>query len=1573
MSQVNITLNTNTVDINTTNNQIVVTDPTNPNVVNITQPVTSVVEVITAGPQGTPGPAGIIPNTGSFATTGSNSFNGNQIITGSLSQGIRNSAIGSSSHAEGSGSIARGIGSHAEGSFTNASGSYSHTEGGTTFALGSYSHAEGASTRAIGLYSHAEGEIAYALGIGSHAEGGYTIASGSYSHAEGYYTSASGNYSHAEGSGSIASGIGSHAEGRLTIASGNYSHAEAWLTKAIGNYSHAEGVDTSGSGEGSHAEGASTLAFGTYSHAEGSNTQAVSLASHAEGYYTTASGDYSHVEGSSTQTIGNYSHAEGTATLTGITSAFATEKTDGILNGLVTLDSEYGDISSYFTQNGYLYIHYSDESTEISEWASYLITSINWDGTNTTIQLIDGSIDANQAFVGDITYLTNNGVFGGDSTIPGPSAHAEGDTTRAVGPYSHAEGQTTYALGLGSHAEGKSTYAVGNWSHAEGVGTRAIGNNSHAEGEYTQAIANSSHAEGFYTIASARRQHVQGMYNITSSVEGAFILGNGSAENDRSNLIFAAGNSVQITGSLIVSGSNTFTNIGPAVFSGSINVTQGISGSFSGSGANLNSIPASAITGLSSTQIATGSVTASVSTGTGSFQITSGSTSFLFISSSGNVGIGTNAPTSPLTVVGAVNATTFNANFAVLSTRASKADLYGFTGPTLSYYNGVSIVPALTVLPTGNIAINTTTDAGHKLYVSGSGVSGSLNVDGTLYVSGSRVGIGTSTPTASLHIASPGAIATDIAFKVRNSANTRDFLVVNGAGDVFNNGAGGVTSNTFFGENSGRLTIGANNSFFGRSAGQSNTTGSSNSFFGVNAGFSNTTGNSNSFFGLNAGFNNTTGGNSNSFFGVNAGLSNTTGSNNSFFGQSAGLNTTTGSNNSFVGTSAGRYIADGITNLTAVDNSVFLGFDTRANGNSQTNQIVIGHNAIGIGSNSVVLGNDSITTTALKGNVGIGVTTLTAKLQVKGTGATTSTTALRVENSNASASLLVNDAGNVGIGTPSPSASLDIVGNVRIVTTPSAGNIVRPDNVGAAFQFGNGTNTAYGEFRFKNTGGTDIGRLLENGNFGIGLITPSASLHISGASSANLLRIDSPASSSILFVTGSGNVGIGTSTPAYTLDVSGSARVSDISYLTLGARIGTTTTTAGIFPSGTSGRESLNLRSSLLPTDTGNDVVITNGQGDVGNTSSIRSLLTVARSFAPTSGTGIYNLIQVNPTINQTGGANGITRGLYINPTITSASDFRAIETTQGRNIFTDTYVASGSANSGSLLDLSQTWNTTGTPIAIKLNVTDTASNSLSDLMSLQVGGSARFRILKSGYFAHNTGGEIAGSVIIGSNVVTPSARLHVRGSGATSATTTFLLQNSTPTNLLSINDIGQVAFTSPTMSLAASQSAFSISPIISASAVVGGQYYGVNITPTFFQTTGSQTKTAFRVAATYTGSSAAATGGTNIIADFGSTSAGSQLTVTDVTSGSIYMVNDVSGLPIIEATSDWGVKIYDFPRVVLEKTGSQVNINGTLQVSGSFILPLSQSATPQTGSAYWSGSLLFIYNGTRYMSASFF
>ena len=51
-------------------------------------------------------------------------------------------------------------------------------------------------------------------------------------------------------------------------------------------------------------------------------------------------------------------------------------------------------------------------------------------------------------------------------------------------------------------------------------------------------------------------------------------------------------------------------------------------------------------------QIASGSVSASVNINSASFQITSGSSTFLFVSNSGNVGIGTTTPTNNLDVNG---------------------------------------------------------------------------------------------------------------------------------------------------------------------------------------------------------------------------------------------------------------------------------------------------------------------------------------------------------------------------------------------------------------------------------------------------------------------------------------------------------------------------------------------------------------------------------------------------------------------------------------------------------------------------------------------------------------------------------------------------------------------------------------------------------------------------------------------------------------------------------------------------------------------------------------------------------
>jgi nitrogen fixation protein len=78
-------------------------------------------------------------------------------------------------------------------------------------------------------------------------------------------------------------------------------------------------------------------------------------------------------------------------------------------------------------------------------------------------------------------------------------------------------------------------------------------------------------------------------------------------------------------------------------------------------------------------------------------------------------------------------------------------------------------------------------------------------------------------------------------------------------------------------------------------------------------------------------------------------------------------------------------------------------------------------------------------------------------------------------------------------------------------------------------------------------------------------------------------------------------------------------------------------------------------------------------------------------NFAPTSGTKVFQYLNISGTINQTGGANGITRGLYVNPTLTAAADFRAIETARGNVVFGNLPTSSAGLPTGAI------WNDAGT------------------------------------------------------------------------------------------------------------------------------------------------------------------------------------------------------------------------------------------------------------------------------------
>lgn len=251
--------------------------------------------------------------------------------------------------------------------------------------------------------------------------------------------------------------------------------------------------------------GFNVTASGQYSHAEGQFTTASANYSHAQGYATKAVGLNSHAEGTTTTASGSYSHAEGSTTqAVGGGSHAEGQSTSAIGN----------------------YSHAEGDSA--------------------------------------IAQGANSHAEGYLTLASGSYSHAEGNNTTAFKTYAHSEGKTTIASGSYSHAEGESTRTVGDGSHAEGYFTTASGDYSHAEGSSTTTLGNYSHAEGLSTITSGSYQHVQGQYNLSSSAQSAFIIGNGTSNANRSNLVFASGSTFQITGSLRVSGSITGSLFGTA-------------------------------------------------------------------------------------------------------------------------------------------------------------------------------------------------------------------------------------------------------------------------------------------------------------------------------------------------------------------------------------------------------------------------------------------------------------------------------------------------------------------------------------------------------------------------------------------------------------------------------------------------------------------------------------------------------------------------------------------------------------------------------------------------------------------------------------------------------------------------------------------------------------------------------------------------------------------------------------------------------------------------------------------------
>ncbi|MCH9717778.1 MAG: hypothetical protein K0U52_11945, partial [Gammaproteobacteria bacterium] len=477
--------------------------------------------------------------------------------------------------------------------------------------------------------------------------------------------------------------------------------------------------------------------------------------------------------------------------------------------------------------------------------------------------------------------------------------------------------------------------------------------------------------------------------------------------------------------------------------------------------------------------------------------------------------------------------------------------------------------------------------------------------------------------------------------------------------------------------------------------------------------------------------------------------------------------------------------------------------------NNSTIEVAAGNFDSTIDTSGRLFINGSTTLAVSSSAVGVGVSSPTlAKLQVKGSGSTSSSTALLIQNSATTNMLKVDNDGRAYFYESTEPEHLRIIGSKVFGSRSSGASYANSIDFGTnsmdikarsnISQLINGVSKLIVSENYI--------KLDENTSIGTGA-NSSVRLQVKGSgatSSTSSLLIQNSATTELFRVRDDGNVGIGTTSPGRTLDVAGRGRFIDSTstvdilssiYVPLlisntggyaharinGFEIGgnTTATNEGYIKTADNSRKLLLDTNGWRFISTNTELMRLTSSGNVGiGTTSPAQKLHINGNF----------LLENNNEIRQkdSGGTQRTiieldsSNDLNIGGSYSGALKFIGGGSyTEQMRIHDDGNVGIGTTSPNDKLDIVHT-----TSNLLGLNYgTNQLRFAVDNRSHIKWAGS-------SGTFYLSGRGN---GLFIGSTSSDASARLHVKGSGTTSSTDALLIENSAGTDLFTVRDDGSV------------------------------------------------------------------------------------------------------------------------------------------------------------------------------------